>query len=511
MQGSQESWTPLRRAGWNFAFRSDCTLGEPFPAMRLPFSEALFANTQPAVLRWSRLAARVFHFLAAAAPAVLVLLAMGVDDAPTVRMYLALAVVAGVLTGLVFAAVGIYDREMFSNRLQVRRALFGWTAAFGGVLLLHTVFGVIAFLPLGMALLWYLTTLLLLLLGRVVMLYFFQRFMRRGFFVGRSVILGATDNGVLLAEHMLRHRDISSGLLGFIDDRGAERLPSRLRPLLIGNFAMLERLVRANEVDQVLVALPPEASQRNREYAQELRKLPVQVLLVPEMGAFDFALPRIAEIADIPMLVVSEPPLQGWAPEYKRLEDLLLASLALLLLAPLMMAIALAIKLDSRGPVLFRQKRYGYNHQLIEVFKFRSMYHDQRDMDAARQTTADDPRVTRVGRFIRRTSLDELPQLFNVLGGSMSMVGPRPHATATKAANVPFEEAVADYVARHKVKPGITGLAQVNGYRGETDTLEKIQKRVEYDLSYIENWSIGLDLYVLLRTIPAVLSMRGAY
>ena len=176
-----------------------------------------------------------------------------------------------------------------------------------------------------------------------------------------------------------------------------------------------------------------------------------------------------------------------------------------------MVLVAALIKLDSRGPVLFRQRRYGYNQQLIEVYKFRSMYHDQRDMDAAVQTRAGDPRVTRVGRFIRKSSIDELPQLFNVLAGSMSMVGPRPHATATKAADIPFEEAVADYVARHKVKPGITGLAQVHGYRGETDTLEKIQKRVEYDLAYIENWSLGLDIFILLRTLPAVLSMKAAY
>jgi Undecaprenyl-phosphate glucose phosphotransferase len=455
--------------------------------------------------------ARLFHFAAAASPALVVLWVMDIQDFQVIQTYLALALVAGGLTVVVFAAFGLYDRQMFSNQLQLRRGFFTWSAAFGAILLLHALFGVIAHLPLNMALLWYLLTLALMVVGRLVMLTFFQRWMSKGFFIGRSVILGATDNGRLLAERMQRNQDIGSGLLGFIDDRAPERIPATLRPQLIGNFAMLERLVRADEVDQVLVALPASAAKRNHLYAGELRKLPVQVFLVPEMEAFDFALPRVAEIADIPMLVVSEPPLQGWAPEYKRAEDLVLASLALLVLLPVMLLIALAIKLDSRGPVLFRQKRYGYNHQLIEVYKFRSMYHDQRDLEAAKQTTANDPRVTRVGRWIRRTSLDELPQLFNVLGGSMSMVGPRPHATATKAADIHFEDAVADYVARHKVKPGITGLAQVSGYRGETDTLEKLQKRVEYDLAYIENWSIGLDLYVLLRTVPAVLSMKGAY
>jgi Undecaprenyl-phosphate glucose phosphotransferase len=229
------------------------------------------------------------------------------------------------------------------------------------------------------------------------------------------------------------------------------------------------------------------------------------------MLAFQYAHKRIAIIGGLPMFNVSQMPLTGWSPMIKRLEDVLLAGLALALLSPLMLAIACAIRLDSPGPVLFRQKRYGYNNRLIEVLKFRSMHHHQADAHAERQTTRDDPRVTRVGRFLRRFSLDELPQLLNVLGGSMSMVGPRPHASATKAGNVLFEDAVEEYAARHRVKPGITGLAQINGYRGETDTLEKIEKRVEHDLDYIEKWSIWLDFYILLRTIPAIIFTREAY
>lgn len=462
-------------------------------------------------MRWSRLMARIFHFCAAVSPAALVLLLMGVHDGALIRTYGVLALLAGLLTLLVFTAFGMYGREMFSNRVLIRSTIVAWSASFGLVLMLHTVFRVIAYLPVKMALLWYLTTLLLLVLGRLLMLAFFQRRIRAGHFVGRSVILGATENGGRLAQHMQQNVDIASGLLGFIDDRSPERISSHLRPQLIGNFTLLEQLIRNNEVDQVLMALPAVAEGRNHHYVELLRKMPVQVFLVPEMQAFNFALPRVADISDVPMLVVSEPPLKGWAPAYKRAEDIILASLALLLLSPLMGLVAVAIKLDSRGPVLFRQRRYGYNHQPIEVYKFRSMFHDQRDMDAQTQTRAGDPRVTRVGRFIRKSSIDELPQLFNVLAGSMSMVGPRPHATATKAADVLFEEAVANYVARHKVKPGITGLAQVHGYRGETDTVEKLQKRVEYDLAYIENWSLGLDAFILLRTLPAVLSMKAAY
>jgi lipopolysaccharide/colanic/teichoic acid biosynthesis glycosyltransferase len=177
-----------------------------------------------------------------------------------------------------------------------------------------------------------------------------------------------------------------------------------------------------------------------------------------------------------------------------------------------MLAVAIAIKLDSRGPVFFRQKRYGFNNELIEVFKFRSMYVDQCDVTAAKLVTKDDPRVTRVGRFIRKTSLDELPQLLNVvLKGDLSLVGPRPHALHAKAANQLYDQVVDGYFARHKVKPGITGWAQINGWRGETDTQEKIQRRVEHDLYYIEHWSVFFDLQILAATPLALFKTENAY
>jgi lipopolysaccharide/colanic/teichoic acid biosynthesis glycosyltransferase len=177
-----------------------------------------------------------------------------------------------------------------------------------------------------------------------------------------------------------------------------------------------------------------------------------------------------------------------------------------------MAAVALAIKLDSKGPVLFRQRRYGFNNELIEVFKFRSMYVEASDANAAKLVSKGDPRVTRVGRFIRKTSLDELPQLFNVVfSGNLSLVGPRPHALQAKAEHRLYEEAVDGYFARHRVKPGITGWAQVNGWRGETDTKDKIQRRVEHDLYYIENWSLLFDVYILMRTPFSLLNTEQAY
>jgi exopolysaccharide biosynthesis polyprenyl glycosylphosphotransferase len=211
------------------------------------------------------------------------------------------------------------------------------------------------------------------------------------------------------------------------------------------------------------------------------------------------------------MIDLYDKPIADWGTVAKWLFDKTLGILALAMFAPVMVAIAVAIKLDSRGPVLFRQKRYGFNNELIEICKFRSMYTDRCDANADRLVTKADDRVTRVGRFLRKTSLDELPQLLNVIKGELSLVGPRPHALSAKAADRLYGEVVAGYFARHKVKPGITGWAQINGWRGETDTPEKIQRRVDHDIYYIENWSVLLDLYILLCTPLSLLRAENAY
>jgi exopolysaccharide biosynthesis polyprenyl glycosylphosphotransferase len=212
------------------------------------------------------------------------------------------------------------------------------------------------------------------------------------------------------------------------------------------------------------------------------------------------------------VLDVVDKPIADWDLVLKWLFDKVVGVAMLVLLSPVFLATAIAVKLDSRGPVLFRQKRYGFNNELIEVFKFRSMHVDQCDAAAMKLVTKGDPRVTRVGRFIRKTSIDELPQLLNVvLKGDLSLVGPRPHALQAKAENRLYDQVVDGYFARHKVKPGITGWAQVNGWRGETDTEEKIQRRVEHDLYYIENWSVFFDLYILAVTPFALLKSDNAY
>jgi exopolysaccharide biosynthesis polyprenyl glycosylphosphotransferase len=240
--------------------------------------------------------------------------------------------------------------------------------------------------------------------------------------------------------------------------------------------------------------------------------LPVDIRLAAHNNKLRFRPRAYSYIGNVPVLDVFDKPITDWDVVMKWLFDKIVGTALLVAAAPIILMAAIAIKLESRGPVFFKQKRYGFNNELIEVYKFRSMHVDQCDATASKLVSKGDPRVTRVGRFIRKTSLDELPQLINVvLKGNLSLVGPRPHAIHAKAADRLYDEAVDGYFARHRVKPGITGWAQVNGWRGETDTHEKIQRRVEHDLYYIENWSVVFDFYILAKTPFALATDENAY
>ena len=281
----------------------------------------------------------------------------------------------------------------------------------------------------------------------------------------------------------------------------------RIQPL-----TALPDQIRQGRIDGVVVAVPVAEQWRIAEIVRHVGGLAIDVrLCLDEIGPGLGAAGGVSEVAGTTLLSVCEPPLRDWGRILKCTEDRVLATLILILGSPVLMLIALLVRVDSAGPALFRQKRYGFNNELIEVFKFRTMYHHVSDADCEQQTQRNDPRVTRIGRFLRRSSLDELPQLFNVLLGEMSLVGPRPHAIATKADGVYFEDAVRDYERRHRIRPGITGWAQVNGLRGETQTLEQIRRRFEFDLYYIEHWSLGFDLIILLRTLRCGFWSRQAY
>ena len=268
---------------------------------------------------------------------------------------------------------------------------------------------------------------------------------------------------------------------------------------------------RGSRLDLLIVSLPVTAEKRLLQLLKKLWVLPVDIRLSAHNNPLRFRPRTYSYIGNVPFIDVTDKPISEWGHVKKWLFDKIAAGLALILLAPVMAVIALLIKLDSKGPVLFRQKRQGFNNELIEVYKFRSMYVDQSDMDASKLVTKDDPRVTRVGRFLRKTSLDELPQFFNVLKGDLSLVGPRPHALKAKAEDKLYSDVVDGYFARHRVKPGVTGWAQISGWRGETDTEEKIERRVEHDLYYIENWSVMFDLYICVMTPFALLKGENAY
>ncbi|HRK19998.1 MAG TPA: undecaprenyl-phosphate glucose phosphotransferase [Hyphomicrobiaceae bacterium] len=304
------------------------------------------------------------------------------------------------------------------------------------------------------------------------------------------------------------HSDIR--VCGVFDDRAAERDGSA-DAQIAGNVDRLLDIARKGRLDMVIMALPLAAEARVSAILKRLYVLPVDVRLAANVSALQFRPRNYSYVGNTPMLDLTDKPLADWGGVQKWLFDKVIATLAIIALAPVMAIVALAVKLESRGPVIFRQKRYGFNNELVEVFKFRSMYTDMTDATASKLVTKDDPRVTKVGRIIRKTSLDELPQFFNVLNGTLSLVGPRPHAVHAKAANKLYPDVVDGYFARHKVKPGITGWAQINGWRGETDTPEKIQKRVEHDIYYIENWSVWLDLYILLKTPGSLIKNENAY
>ncbi|HVO16512.1 MAG TPA: undecaprenyl-phosphate glucose phosphotransferase [Alphaproteobacteria bacterium] len=338
-----------------------------------------------------------------------------------------------------------------------------------------------------------------------------RRWKRRGLLCPSVAVLGGGPVAERLVRHLTGDVDPAIRLVGVYRDATADDMPVCGGQPVAGDIEALVRDARRLPIDMVVLALPWSAERRILAAIERLRALPLNVSLCPDGIGFQLGRCPINHLANISTLGIQHRPLSGWHHVAKAIEDRTLAALALLFLAPLLATIAVLIRLDSPGPVLFRQKRYGFNDQLIEVLKFRTMYYEATDQNAEQLTRRNDPRVTRVGAFLRKTSLDELPQLINVLRGDMSIVGPRPHALRAKAAGVLYPEAVRNYSARHRVKPGITGWAQINGWRGETETLEQIAKRVEHDLFYIENWSIGLDLKIIVRTMIGGFAGRYAY
>jgi polysaccharide biosynthesis protein PslA len=423
-------------------------------------------------------------------------------------------ILASLVAAIMCHVFGAYKAEsVFSRSLGVQRAISGWLVAFGIILMVAFGLKVTESYSRVWAVSWLTSAVCLMLAGRYVFSLLTFRWAAQGRFANRTLIVGVGEQAARLADHLRSRSDVRTRIVGFVDDKGLRASSARgfHGYPLIADVDRMMALIRQNACDEVIIALPWSEERRVQDLTMLLTTAPVRVSLAPDLAGFHFADRRVAPRVGVPMLTLFDRPISGWSFVIKLIEDQVIAIAALAFIAPLLLVIAAAIKLDSRGPVLFRQRRLGFNDQPIEVWKFRTMRVECTDADADRQTTKDDPRVTRVGRFLRVSSLDELPQLFNVLRGDMSIVGPRPHAIATKAQGKLFQDVVDRYAARHRVKPGITGWAQVNGWRGETDTVDKIRRRVEFDLYYIDNWSVWLDLYIILTTFIAVFRTDNAY
>lgn len=317
------------------------------------------------------------------------------------------------------------------------------------------------------------------------------------------VIAGAGELGLQLASKMNESPSLGLIFKGFYDDSENPKYPDKVR----GSLEQLVLDCKSGEIDRVYLALPMRAEERLKWLMKELADSTASVYLVPDIFTFNLLHSRSDVISGIPTISIYDSPLDGSNALIKRLEDLIVSSLILVLISPILLTIAIAVKLTSKGPVIFKQNRYGIDGKPIKVWKFRSMK-VMEDGAKVTQATKNDSRLTPIGSFLRRTSLDELPQFFNVITGQMSIVGPRPHAVAH---NEEYRKLIEGYMLRHKVKPGITGWAQINGWRGETDTLEKMEKRIEFDLEYIRNWSLWFDIKIIIGTVFKGFINKNAY
>lgn len=331
----------------------------------------------------------------------------------------------------------------------------------------------------------------------------------KGFNTRSYAIVGAGEAARKIVKAIDGEKWMGMKLVGIYDDRSADRLVKEgVNDLTVhGSLPDLVKACRAGKIDYVYIALSMKAEKRIMGLVNQLADTTASVYFVPDLFISDLMNSRWMSVGGMPVVSVFESPFFGVDGWLKRLEDLVIGSLILAIAAIPMLLIAIGVKVTSSGPVFFKQRRYGLNGKVVEVWKFRTM-RVLEDGDKVEQATRNDPRVTPFGAFLRKTSLDELPQFFNVLGGSMSIVGPRPHAVAH---NEQYRRLIHGYMLRHKVKPGITGWAQINGWRGETDTIEKMRRRLDYDLEYVRNWSLWLDIRIIGLTIVKGFVGKNAY
>ena len=402
---------------------------------------------------------------------------------------------------------GLYDFERLISSSQAVRAVLGrWLMVILGLIAFGFALKVTESFSRAWLFGWTGSSATILILTRIIAAMILRRTVREGgVFSRRIAVIGKTRAAEKFKE-LAETGDHAVSVVGVYDVNIKDASTTHAFELT-GNLAALVRAARAGDIDDIVIALPDAASSDLNALISRLSILPVSIAICPNEHWLNHTGGELVRIGTAPLLNLYRRPLEGWGGFVKTLEDKLLGSIAFLLAAPAILAIAAAIRLQGSGPVFFRQKRHGFNNEVFTIYKFRTMIVAE-DGERVEQAKAGDARVTPLGRVLRRYSLDELPQLINVLRGEMSLVGPRPHALAHNHA---YAQTIANYSGRHKMKPGITGWAQVNGYRGETSETEKMAERVRYDLDYIDNWSLWFDLKILVFTIAAVLFPKNAY
>ncbi|WP_018294767.1 undecaprenyl-phosphate glucose phosphotransferase [Mariprofundus ferrooxydans] len=428
----------------------------------------------------------------------------GIGDA---QIYLNLGLITAVLMWLIYSNAGVYRR--FSGHINRAMNIFwAWSKVFAVLIAWAFVAKVSAQYSREVIISWFVAGGIVQFLTHMTTNYLLRTWMLGRREIVPSLMVGNSTLGAYLADHINANPWVAHKIVGVLSDEqkdGDDWVMGELPRL--GDIADMRDLVKRYKVRRVYFALPMKTAHQIREMELELLDLNVDIVWAPDIFGLHMTSPSVKEVAGVPLYYLSESPLVGSARISKMLMDKVLACVALLLLSPVMIGAAVAVKLSSPGPIFFRQPRHGLDGRIIQVLKFRSMkLHEEADGQVT-QARQGDSRITKVGAFMRKTSIDELPQILNVLRGDMSLVGPRPHAVAH---NEYYTGKVNAYMSRHRILPGMTGLAQVNGYRGETDTLDKMEKRVEYDLAYINNWSLWLDIRIMIKTAYTLLS-KNAY
>jgi putative colanic acid biosynthesis UDP-glucose lipid carrier transferase len=422
--------------------------------------------------------------------------------------FYALGLLTFLISARIFSPLNLANNNRpGSLRRAISRILLEWSCVVAVLVFLAVSFKLTRVFARDTMLCWFIATPFALLLADASSKPFAKWLASERAMVQRYIIIGANEVGFELARRIAESHS-GGKFCGFFDYRSSDRLIESLDKVT-GNCSARDfaEFVRSHFITSVYIALPISTAPRIEELLKELRDTTTSVYFVPNIFAFDLVQARCVEINGMPAFSICDSPLQGMSGVWKRVFDVTLASIALLLIWPVLLALALAIKLSSPGPILFKQRRYGLNGEEILVYKFRTMTVCE-DGPIVSQATEQDCRVTPLGAILRRTSLDELPQILNVLEGKMSFVGPRPHAIAHNEA---YRKLINGYMIRHKVRPGITGWAQVNGLRGETSTVDKMNERVQYDLDYLKNWSLRLDLEIIARTAISILRDKNAY